>query len=108
MLREALTKEFVYLSFSQNNPLLAKYREASDSIVHAELACLVLAHFPPEGKEVYINFLKKLKTEREFKAGNLQKLLLEMFLKIKESQLPNQQKIALIDFFGGMPLEEKR
>ena len=106
-LRVALTKEFIYLSFSLNTPFLLTYREASEFIVHNELACLVLAHFPSEGKEVYIKFLRMLKIEREFKAGNLQKPLLEVLLKIKDSQLPDPKKIALIDFFSQMPLQER-
>ena len=107
ILREALTKEFLYLSFSRKQAVLTEYREASEDIVHNELACLVLSHFPSDGHEAYINFLQKMKAERDFKLGSHQKLLLEVLLKIKECDLPSEKIKAVITFFTQMPLNER-
>ena len=107
VLREALTKEFIYLSFSQKQAVLTEYREVSEQIVHNELACLLLSHFPTDGQDTSINFLKKMKTERDFKVGSHQKLLLEVLLKIKECDLSFKLKNAVMTFFTQMPLNER-
>lgn len=105
ILREALAKEFIYLSSGRNTERWERLKTATDNIVHADLAALVFANFPSEGENVYRQALKVLKSEREFREAKHQKLLLECLLKIKNSTLEGAKKARLIELLFKMPIE---
>ena len=106
-LREAVIKQFIFMSFSQREPIWRKFREASENIPHVELACLLFSLFPQEDSDIYFKAIAGLKKEREFKDGNHQKLLLETLLKIKDCGLPPKQKAAVIAMLFGLPVKRR-
>lgn len=69
--------------------------KASD-IVHAQLACYILAEFPLAGEEVYVDALDIIKNERNFRDAKYQQPLLLALLTLKSSDLDDKAKIVLL------------
>lgn len=122
ILRTALTKELILLH-CENRYRVKKATEKSDKrndstkstplVLHAELASLVFSRFPrAKGFHRYSNraFVKALtiiKSEREFREGSKQKLLIETLRAIKNCPLGAIEKTALINGLFKMKLTDR-
>ncbi len=107
LLRDAITKQYIYISFAQREPVWRKFRTLSENMQHVELACLLFALFPQDQPEIYSQAIECLKKEREFKEASHQKLLLETLLKIKDCDLPPNQISAVVRMLFGLPLKRR-
>lgn len=107
VLRDAITQQYIYISFVQREPVWRKFRALSDNMQHVELACLLFALFPQDQPEIYIQAIECLKKEREFKKGSHQKLLLETLLKVKDCDLPPNQISAVVRMLFGLPFKRR-
>lgn len=113
-LRTTLTKELIVLHCEKlrlkkaNEPSVEEKKNESMRLVpHTELASLVFARYPEEAHLDCLEALKVLKSEREFRAGPKQKLLIETLLAIKNCPLATTEKAELIRSLFKMNLADR-
>ena len=80
-------------------------KKATEDIVHARLACLILAQYP---KGDYSSVLSAIKSDRSLREAKYQKPMLEALLAIKNSSLGEAAKVALVQKVFNIAVNERQ
>ncbi len=83
-------------------------RENASDIIHAQLACFILADFPMQGLEVYLKVLNVITKDRSLRDAKYQQPLLAALVAIKNSSLQDDIRIKLlVDIFTHVAAKDR-
>ncbi len=107
-LRVAVTEVFLRGCHDSQADRVKHLRESVLDIVHARLACFILAEFPIQGSEVYLTVLAAIAKDRNFRNAKFQQPLLAALVALEKSSLEDDKKIKLLkDLFSIKNSEER-
>ncbi len=106
-LRMAVAEVFLRGCHDDKADRVKLLRDSVSDVVHAQLACFMLAAFPIEGSKVYSKVLDVIVKDRNFRDAKYQQPLLAALVAIERSSLLNPSKIKLLkDVFNVKEEEE--
>lgn len=106
-LHESLAKEWISVPYFNNKEGWAKLNKAAEGCMQAEMAAITLANFPKKGEKAYLNAIQSWKDEPYFKAQNTWTSLLDILIRLRQSSIGDDQKVALVAMLHTLPLKAR-
>jgi hypothetical protein len=104
-LRKGVTSLLIRGLQSPHTEVWENMKTVTEAIIHARLACLILAQYP---KGDYTSVLQAIKADRSLRDAKYQQPMLETLLAIKNSSLDEEAKVALVNRIFNIPGKERQ